>query len=219
MNAASPTHYYSSGCRVPHRGLGVRMGKEKKRGSSGGKDKAGKKAKKRKLMKRCTSPSHFLVDPEEEVRYGPDYSLELPGRGRIDDLLRANATMYYRPKELHTSGTSVWVNGEYDSLEYPTIDLLLSPLRKTLALDNWSPKEIALFEAGMCRLGKNFHQIQKLIKTKDTQEIVEFYYTCWKQSQHYQIWKQSSSGKFKAASATKFLRRRDEAASTAVSPK
>jgi len=139
-----------------------------------------RKSKKRKTVKRCTSPSHFLVPPEEEVKFGPDFTLELPGRDRVDSLLRAVSNLYYRPKEVHASGTAVWVNGDYDSLEYPTIDLLLSPLRKPNVLDCWSPREIALFEAGICRLGKNFHQIQRLLPTKTTQAIVEFYYNCWK---------------------------------------
>jgi len=151
-----------------------------------------RRSKKRKTVKRCTSPSHFLVPPAEEVKFGPDFTLELPGRDRVDSLLRAVSKFYYRPKEIHPSGTSVWVNGDYDSLEYPTIDLLLSPLRKPNVMDGWSPKEIALFEAGICCVGKNFHQIQKLIPTKTTQSIVEFYYNCWKKSTHYQIWKQKT---------------------------
>jgi hypothetical protein len=34
--------------------------------------------------------------------------------------------------------------------------------------------------------------VQQLVKTKDVQEIVEFYYTVWKHSQHYQLWKHSA---------------------------
>jgi len=151
-----------------------------------------RKSKKRKTVKRGTSPSHFLVPPTEEVKFGPDFTLELPGRDRVDSLLRAVSKLYYRPKEVHASGTSVWVNGDYDSLEYPTIDLLLSPLRKPNVLDCWSPREIALFEAGICRFQKNFHQIQTLIPTKTTLSIVEFYYACWKKSTHYQIWKKQT---------------------------
>src|SRR5690348_3900708 len=92
-------------------------------------------------------------------------------------MFRAVSSMYFRPKDLHPSGSSVWVNGEYDQTEYPSLDMLLSPLRKTTPLgiddagsdvnwciDNWSPKEIALFEAGMCKCGKDFHAVSKLVR-------------------------------------------------------
>lgn len=36
--------------------------------------------------------------------------------------------------------------------------------------------------------GKQFHQIQKWVKTKCTKEIIEFYYI-WKKTSHYQRWK------------------------------
>ena len=87
------------------------------------------------------------------------------------------------------------------TLQYPTLDLLLSPLRKPNVLDNWyvsrvsrvgwsrfmasdlistlfflplspyfhlpflvrCPREIALFEAGICAVGKDFHAIANLV--------------------------------------------------------
>lgn len=57
----------------------------------------------------------------------------------------------------------VWVSSDYDKLEYPTLDLLLSPLRKSNVLDDWCPREIALFEAGICAVGKDFHAISNLV--------------------------------------------------------
>jgi hypothetical protein len=32
-----------------------------------------------------------------------------------------------------------------------------------------------MFEAGMCAIGKDFHQLQKLIPTKSVNECVDFY--------------------------------------------
>jgi hypothetical protein len=139
-------------------------------------------------MPRCTSPSHFLVDDAEARQYGPEYAHDLPDKGRADGLFRAVANMYYRPREVAPNG-EIWVSADYDKLVYPTLDMLVSPLRKPSILDNWAPKEIALFEAGMTAIGKDFHAIQKLIKTKTTNEIVEFYYL-WKKSAHYQMWKE-----------------------------
>ena len=52
-----------------------------------------------------------------------------------------------------------------------------------------SPREIALFESGICSFGKDFYNISKLIPTKSTGDCVEFYYL-WKKSSHYQQWKE-----------------------------
>ncbi len=51
----------------------------------------------------------------------------------------------------------------------------------------WTLKEIALFEAGMCNFGKDFHNVQKVVRTKTTNEIVDFYYQ-WKKSAHGNQW-------------------------------
>ena len=37
--------------------------------------------------------------------------------------------------------------------------------------------------------GKIFHEVQKVVKTKTTKEIIEFYYI-WKKTSHYKKWKQ-----------------------------
>ena len=82
--------------------------------------------------------------------------------------------MYYRNQVSLTKDSSgapaaeVWVSADYDKLEYPTLDLLLSPLRKVHVLDNWAPREIALFEAGICAVGKDFHAIANLVRHKHT---------------------------------------------------
>eukprot|EP01083_Nonionella_stella_P080379 220888_1 len=148
-------------------------------------------AKRRRVRKvpRCTSPSHFYVVKSEEQKYGPEFLQKLPGRHRVDNVLRAVSSLYYRQKQVTDDAASVIeVANEHDKYDYSTIDLLVSPLRKPGVLDNWSPKEIALFEAGICTKGKDFWALHKLIKTKTTGEIVEFYYY-WKKSGHYQMWK------------------------------
>ena len=80
-------------------------------------------------------------------------------------------------------------NGYINNIfKYSTIDLLLSPLRKSTPLDEWCPREIATFESAICRKGKDFYQISKLIGTKTCKQVIEFYYF-WKQSSHYKVWK------------------------------
>jgi len=171
--------------------------------------------KRKKLVQRCTSPSHFLMDTElGSVGSGSSLpassvlssSTPLPSalstdpnapsatkladsNARIDTFLHTIGTMYYRNHaNMGTNGNEVWVPADYDKLEYPTLDLLLSPLRKPNVLDNWCPREIALFEAGICAVGKDFHAIAQLIQSKSCKECVDFYYI-WKKSSHYAMWK------------------------------
>ncbi|KAL8451487.1 hypothetical protein Emag_002709 [Eimeria magna] len=68
------------------------------------------------------------------------------------------------------------------------IELLTSPLRHRNVVDLWGPKEVALFEAGICKHGKDFNLLQRLIGTKTTKEVVDFYYL-WKQTNRYASWK------------------------------
>jgi hypothetical protein len=70
-----------------------------------------------------------------------------------------------------------------------TLQYIQSKLRRGSVLERWSPLEIATFEAAMAVHGKVFDKIQKEIKTKSCQEIIDFYYV-WKKTQHYERWKQ-----------------------------
>ena len=69
-----------------------------------------RKARK-KLVKRGSSPSHFYVNEEDELSYGPNYTLESSERIRADALLRSVSSLYYQPKEVHSSGLN---QGERD---------------------------------------------------------------------------------------------------------
>jgi hypothetical protein len=62
-------------------------------------------------------------------------------------------------------------------------------LRVPHVFENWSPREIAIFETWICKFGKNFNLFSKFIKTKNTREVVEFYFW-WKNTSHYKIWQQ-----------------------------
>lgn len=66
---------------------------------------------------------------------------------------------------------------------------VMSRVRPTTILEQWNPREIALFEAAMYLHGKEFHKIQTVIRTKTTKDIVAFYYV-WKKTSHYSKWKQ-----------------------------
>jgi len=78
--------------------------------------------------------------------------------------------------------------GEF-RVERPTLlGAMMSPVRRPLVFENWSPREIAVFEGAMALHGKCFHTVQRFVKTKTTKEIIEFYYV-WKMSSHYAEWK------------------------------
>ena len=55
-------------------------------------------------------------------------------------------------------------------------------------MEKWCPYEIAVFESALALCGKHFHQVQKFVKTKNTKEVIEFYYV-WKKTAHYKVWK------------------------------
>lgn len=78
--------------------------------------------------------------------------------------------------------------GQYPIEQVTALGYLKSPLRRPTVIEKWSPYEISTFEAAITLHGKQFHQIQKWVKTKNTKEIIEFYYI-WKKTSHYQRWK------------------------------
>ena len=63
---------------------------------------------------------------------------------------------------------------------------LKSPLRRPTIIEKWSPYEISLFEAGMGHYGKDFYQIHKLLQTKSTKEVIDFYYI-WKKTERHDV--------------------------------
>lgn len=80
-------------------------------------------------------------------------------------------------------------SGQYPIESITALSILTSPLlRRPTVVEKWSPYEIAVFEAALALCGKHFHQVQKFIKTKNTKEVVEFYYI-WKKTAHYKVWK------------------------------
>ncbi|KAL7431821.1 hypothetical protein ACHAXM_002826, partial [Skeletonema potamos] len=80
--------------------------------------------------------------------------------------------------------------GQYPIEQITALGYLTSPLRRPTVIEKWAPIEIATFESALALHGKHFHMVQKWVKTKNTKEIIEFYYI-WKKSSHYRRWKSS----------------------------
>ena len=70
----------------------------------------------------------------------------------------------------------------------PTLGYLISPLRRPSVIEKWSPYDISIFESALTQFGKDFWQIGKLLKHKNTKDVIEFYYA-WKKTDHYKQWK------------------------------
>jgi len=153
-------------------------------------DKKSAKRPQKKNVRRCSSPSHFNVPESEEIKYGPEHTLDLPGRHLVDTLMRSVSGLYYKRKHTGTA-TYVAVGPDYGVHHYGSLDLLLSPIRKRHTIEEWTPREMALFESCICRHGKDFDLMSKTIGSKTTRQCVEFYYRVWKRSKHYCTWKSS----------------------------
>ena len=149
--------------------------------------------RRRKPVDRCTSPSHFLLTPFALTPYGPDYSMDLPLRTRMDELLLAVLAGCLPPRLVMAEDTSkVWMDADAatgKTRAYNALERLLSPLRRRRPREHWSLREMAVFELAVCLHGKDFARIARLVGSKGTSEVVEFYYTTWKHSEHYAVWK------------------------------
>ena len=90
----------------------------------------------------------------------------------------------------YTSQEAGMACGQWALLRRTTLGRLTSPARESSPLDAWAPLEVAKFESALCLVGKQFPLVAKVIGTKTTKEVVEFYYL-WKQSKNYAVWKEA----------------------------
>jgi len=80
--------------------------------------------------------------------------------------------------------------GQYPIEQVTALGYLTSELRRPTVIEKWNPYEISIFEAALALHGKVFHTISKIVKTKNTKEVIEFYYV-WKKTSHGKRWKNS----------------------------
>jgi len=96
------------------------------------------------------------------------------------------------------------MNGLLPAFRHTTLASLLLPIGKTSVWDQWSSREVALFESALCQYGKNFDTVANCVGSKSTHEVVEFYYVrpplfnsqlrrsqYWKATAHKAAWKRS----------------------------
>lgn len=75
-------------------------------------------------------------------------------------------------------------NGSMANCQISWLDFLKSPVIHMPPILNWSPREIAIFEVGLCTYGQNFGIISQYISTKSYKETFEFYAEIFKQVSH-----------------------------------
>jgi hypothetical protein len=132
-----------------------------------------------------TASTTTLTTPTPERDLTVDEEQERPKRWRAHRLMED-----YMASIGRLMMPTIQVNPFYHGLERVTaLGYLTSPLRRTTIWEDWSPREVALFEAGLMQYGKDFSRIaSKHLVHKQTKDVVAFYYV-WKKTQHYQEWK------------------------------
>lgn len=101
-------------------------------------------------------------------------------------ILMAKAPQLASKRRRNTNEGQSLVSNDF---HYSTLDMLWNPLRVAHVFENWSPREIAIFETWIWKFGKKFGLFSKFIKTKTTSEVIDFYLS-WKSTSHHKIWKQ-----------------------------
>jgi hypothetical protein len=107
----------------------------------------------------------------------------------IEDYTNFVGELMY-PKTVFGPYGSVPEEGRFCLSRINTLGYLTSALRRPTVLEKWSPYEVAVFESCLTLFGKDFWQTSKILKTKTTMEVIEFYYS-WKKTDHYKQWKRT----------------------------
>jgi hypothetical protein len=83
-----------------------------------------------------------------------------------------------------------------DKFKMTSLDFLMNPLRQSMPFEMWSPYEVALFQCCICKFGKDFELFTKIIKSKNVDEIIDFYYQ-WEATKYYNAWSLNQMKKIK----------------------
>eukprot|EP01032_Pedospumella_encystans_P025003 gene25003-28265_t len=133
------------------------------------------------VAKHATHHAHLQSSGKNNDRWRP--------HGITEDYVNIIGEIMYPKQTFGPYGYDA-ENGRFPVEKMSSLGWLLCPLRKPTVIEKWSPIEVAVFEAAMTLYGKNFHTVQKYVKTKSTQEVIEFYYD-WKKTNHYKEWKKN----------------------------
>ena len=113
---------------------------------------------------------------------------------QVSSLLSNSQKRVQMETEPRSVGNQNKQEGDMDDMSsndfhYMTLDVLANPLRVPHVFENWSPREIAIFESWIWKFGKCFHLFPPFIKSKTRREVVEFY-SSWKNTSHFKVWSQ-----------------------------
>jgi hypothetical protein len=103
----------------------------------------------------------------------------------------ASNLMLYPTSQLGPYGYSNSSSQQYPLQSVSALGYLKGSFRRPTVIEQWSPYEIAVFEAALGKYGKDFLAVQKEISTsKSCRQVIDFYYI-WKKTSHYERWKKS----------------------------
>jgi len=86
------------------------------------------------------------------------------------------AKRYYAAPESGRPAAAPHMNGLLPAFRHTTLASLLLPIGRASVWDQWSAREVALFESALCQYGKNFDTVANCVGSKNTHEVIEFYY-------------------------------------------
>ncbi|GMH67179.1 hypothetical protein TrRE_jg13328 [Triparma retinervis] len=153
------------------------MGKGSKRSSDDSEGRSKSKSSKSSPKSSPTPPPAPALTPQQQKRWRAHVA--------ADSYIEVCSNIMFPNIQLNPYG---FTNGSYP-LERPTLlGVLTSSLRRRTVIENWSPLEVSRFEASLSVYGKQFHVASKVIRTKTTREVIEFYYV-WKKTGNYRAWK------------------------------
>lgn len=146
------------------------------------------KRRRRKAKPRGSSPVHYRIDSDELEKYGPAHLRGIPLRKEVDAVTRASAALFDAGRGPKSNNSILSAARSSRNDRYSTIELLLSPVRKRQPAEEWSPREIVLFELGVCEYGEDFSRVAEMLPEKRISDVVRFYYDVWRQSANYNAW-------------------------------
>jgi hypothetical protein len=115
----------------------------------------------------------------------------MPDRARVDALMRSVARSFFVQRPVEDGERSRVRAPSSNDPHLRTLDAALSVVRKPRCWDSWTPLEVAVFEAVLCRHGKDFAFAARLLPNKTVSDVVKFYYTSWKTSDHGRRWRRA----------------------------
>lgn len=115
-------------------------------------------------------------------------SMEVLDRHPILQTPHPHGEVYKQNNDRRKKPIEVYLDAVNSIYKKKDLDILVNPVSYSNVFEEWSPKEIAIFEEGILTFGKQFEIISHIIGTKNHSQVYEFYLE-WKGTSHYKSYK------------------------------